>query len=474
VLALILAVALGARLWLAHSTHLWFDELYTLWIARLPFADLLRAVAGDIHPPLHYALEWAWRRLGGDGDLWIKSLSVVTGLANVALMYALGRDLFGRREGVLAAALLAVHPAHVAFSQEGRSYALLFLALTFATWRGWRWLEAGRRADGVAYAVAAAVALYTHYLAAPVLAFVAVAGVVALGRTPGRLVAWIGWHAVAALLFAPQVPTVLLQLQRLNGDHWVKPPTLGALFNVIRLLSLGPKYLVPPLALAALLPLLRARQRPAAAFLWMTSLVPMLVLWGLAMRGAGVFVERYMFFTLPAWCVLIAAGIVGLPLWPLRAGAALVVLASALRALLLREPQVEARHLTEVERWLSPRVAAGDVVVHADAHSLVFARHYALDAGRHVLLLATPRLPYYEGDLIIPSAWRVDTAFVDSLARGGTRWWAVSYRAGYAGSDVAAARLARAARDTALALPRATVWRGGDAPGAAPRPGSAR
>jgi Dolichyl-phosphate-mannose-protein mannosyltransferase len=422
VLALILAVALGARLWLAHSTHLWFDELYTLWIARLPFADLLRAVAGDVHPPLHYALEWAWRRLGGDGDLWIKSLSVVTGLANVALMYVLGRDLFGRREGVLAAALLAVHPAHVAFSQEGRSYALLFLALTFATWRGWRWLGG----------------------------------------------------ALAALLFAPQVPTVLLQLQRLNGDHWVKPPTLGALFNVIRLLSLGPLYLVPPLALAALLPLLRARQRPAAAFLWMTSLVPMLVLWGLAMRGAGVFVERYMFFTLPAWCMLIAAGIVGLSPLPLRAGAALVVLASALRALLLREPQVEARHLTEIERWLSPRVAAGDVVVHADAHSLVFARHYALDAGRHVLLLATPRLPYYEGDLIIPREWRVDTAFVDSLALSGARWWAVSYRAGYAGSDVAAARLASAARDTTLALPRATVWRGGGAPDAAARPGSSR
>lgn len=72
--ALVLVAAAALRVRLAADTPLWFDEIYTLWVARLAPADLLRTVAGDIHPPLHYLLVWAWRAVGGEGDLWIKSL----------------------------------------------------------------------------------------------------------------------------------------------------------------------------------------------------------------------------------------------------------------------------------------------------------------------------------------------------------------------------------------------------------------
>ena len=462
--ALVLVVAVAVRVWAAIGTRLWFDEIYTLWIARHPVPDLLHLVAGDVHPPLHYLLVSAWRVLGGESDLWIKSLSILIGVANVVMLFFMGRDLFGRRCGLLAAALLAVHPAHVAFSQESRSYALLFLALTFAAWRAWRWFESGKRRDGALYVLGAAVALYTHYLAGPVLVFLTIWGLVTAGRDRRQAVRWIALNLAVAVVFAPQLPTLMMQAQRMHIDHWVKAATPASLLNVMRLLSLGPRYLIVPMLALALLPLARRNERRAASLLWMTSLAPMLALWVFAMRGAGVFVERYMFFTLPAVCLLVAAGLAGIRPRVLRLAAIAIVLVSAVRATVLRGKQVEAAHLSQAEAWLAPRVAPGEVVLHADAHSLLFARHYRLDPGLHLLLLGESALPYYEGDLVVPAEWRVTRAFLDSLSASARPWMGVSYRSGYEGASEAENAIARAARGPILTLERATVWTGRPAP----------
>jgi uncharacterized membrane protein len=462
--ALVLVVAVALRVWVASGTHLWFDEIYTLWIARHPALDVLRLVAGDVHPPLHYLLMSAWRAVGGERDLWIKSLSIVLGVATVVLLFFMGRDLFGKRTGLLAAALLAVHPSHVAFSQEARSYVLLFLALTFAAWRAWRWFAWGRGRDGALYVLGAAVALYTHYLAGPVLAFLTVWGLVTARRDRRQAMRWVGLNFAVAVLFIPQLPTLAVQIQRMHVDHWVKAATPASLLNVVRLLSLGPSYLIVPMLALTLLPLTRRYERRSASLLWMTSLAPMLALWTFAMRGAGVFVERYMFFTLPAVCLLVAAGLAGIRPRMLRLAATAIVLVSAMRAVLLRTKQVEAANLTSAETWLAPRVAPGQVVLHADAHSLLFARHYQLDSGVHLLLLGRAPLPYYEGDLVVPAGWRVTSAFLDSLRAGGEPWWGVTYRSGYEGSAEAESAFARAARGPILTLERATVWTGLPAP----------
>jgi len=458
--ALVLALAVAARVRVASINHLWFDEIYTLWIARHPIPDLLRLVAGDVHPPLHYLLVSGWRSLGGESDLWIKSLSILFGVANVALLYVMGRDLFGKTCGLVAAALLALHPAHVAFSQESRSYVLLFLALTFAAWRAWRWLESGRKRDGALYVIGAVVAMYTHYLAGPVLVFLTAWGLVAARRDRGQMARWIGLNFLVAVCMIPQLPTILHQIQRMRIDHWVKAATPASLLNVMRLLALGPRYLIIPLLLLTLLPLARRKERRAASMLWMTSLAPMLALWTFAMRGAGVFVERYMFFTLPAVCLLVAAGLTGIRFRWLRVAAIAIVLVLAGRAVLLKGKQVEAANLTLVEGWLAPRVAPGDIVLHADAHSLLFALHYHFDAGRHLLLLGAAPLPYYEGNLVVLPEWRVRQAFLDSLRAGPEAWWGVSYRSGYEGSAEAADSIAHAAHGPILALERATVWSG--------------
>jgi mannosyltransferase len=458
-LVLILVAALLIRVLAASRSRLWFDEIYTLWVARRPLPDLLRTVASDIHPPLHYLMVWGWRAIGGESDVWIKSLSIVIGLATVWLVYAIGRDLFARDTGLIAAAVLALHPAHVAFSQESRSYALLFFLLALAEGCAWRWVVTRSTHRAVGFVLAGTAALYTHYLAAPVLACVGLWGLVVLRRERRAAMIWLGLHAAIALLFLPQLHTVLTQLARLRADRWVKPASLVGLLNLFRLLSFSRTLVIVPLITLAILPLFDRGGRRAAALMWLGSLVPALALWGAAMLGAGVFVERYMLFALPAWCVLLAAGVTGPRSMWVRVPALALLLLVAARALMVQQPQPESEAMVRIEDFLAPRVRPGDVVVHADAHSLLFARHYALDRGEHLLYLPRPRLPYYEGDAVIPAEWRIGPKQLERLQRSGRTWWGVTSRYGYAPADSGARDLAAAARGPTWVLGRATVWK---------------
>jgi 4-amino-4-deoxy-L-arabinose transferase-like glycosyltransferase len=132
--------------------------------------------------------------------------------------------MFGGPAALIAMAFLALHRTHIAFSIESRSYALLMLALTVALWAGWRWIEAGRRAHAITFVVAAAAALYTHYLAGVALGLAALAGLSLAGP---RRRGWILLHVAVAVLFAPQVPVLAAQAARLGGDTWVPQPGFG-------------------------------------------------------------------------------------------------------------------------------------------------------------------------------------------------------------------------------------------------------
>jgi len=454
-----LAVAAVLRVREALRTPMWFDEIFTVWIARLSPRAVLDALAQDVHPPLHFLMVWAWRALGGEGELWLKSLSILIGLATIAVTFALARDLFGRGAAWIAAALLALHPFHIYFSQEVRNYVLLHLLIVLSAWTAWRWMESGRRRDGLWYVLSAAAALYTHYLAGVVLAFLWLWGVFALRADRRRLLHWIGLHVAVAALFSPQLPILITQLAR-DSEHWIRRSTLAQLVGLARKLSFKAVYMIPPLFVLALLPLLRSRERRGATMLLAITVPPVLLTWVLTRYGAHLFIERYMFFTLPAFCALLAAGCAGIRWGWLRHGATLAVLLFALRSVVLSPPHAEAAALGRAATYLAPRIRPGDEVFCADTHSLFFMRQHLPGLGRQRLLLVDPNLPYYEGARLVPDSLRVSPAALESARARHARWWAVRTRSGGVPSTAAAALFDAAAGRPVLDISMVTVWGG--------------
>src|SRR5437870_5379110 len=120
----------------------WLDEAYTATLLGHDFGGMLGALPNsESTPPLYYVLAWLWSKPFGTGEVGLRSLSALFGTLTIPVVYAAARELVSERAGLVAAALAAVNPYLVWFSQEARSYALLALlgALSFLYFaRAWR------------------------------------------------------------------------------------------------------------------------------------------------------------------------------------------------------------------------------------------------------------------------------------------------------------------------------------------------
>lgn len=183
------------------------------------FIHMLHEVrVSESNPPLYYVLAWGWAKLFGTGEVGLRSLSALFGAATVPVAYLIGRELASRRAGLIAAAIVAVNPMLIWYSQEARSYVLLVffgaLSLLFFV-RALR--RRGEAPDLALWALASALALGSHYFAAFAIAIEAVWLLVALpGRRRAALVA-VGGVAAAGLALLPLI------LAQVNPAHigWI-------------------------------------------------------------------------------------------------------------------------------------------------------------------------------------------------------------------------------------------------------------
>src|SRR6478752_10864616 len=143
------------------------DEIVTaVRVLHGGFGDAMNAVNySESAPPLYYALAWVWTQLTGTGEFGLRSLSALAGVATVPVAYLIGIELRGRRAGLIAAALVAVNPMLLWYSQEGRGYALFALLCAVSALYFVRSLSRGRPADLTLWGIASGLALATHYFA---------------------------------------------------------------------------------------------------------------------------------------------------------------------------------------------------------------------------------------------------------------------------------------------------------------------
>ncbi len=167
--ALASIVAVGAVLRFAslgvQSYH--HDEVITA-MRVLPgsFGQMLHKVrVSESNPPLYYVLAWCWSRAFGLGEVGLRSLSALVGAATVPVAYLIGRQLDGRRAALILAALVAVNPMLIWYSQEARSYALLVFFSALSLLFFLRAREGSRGADLALWALSSALALGSHYFA---------------------------------------------------------------------------------------------------------------------------------------------------------------------------------------------------------------------------------------------------------------------------------------------------------------------
>jgi mannosyltransferase len=329
------------------------DEIVTA--SRVLRADLVHAMEAvgfsESAPPLYYALAWFWTQLTGTGEVGLRSLSALAGVATVPVAYLLGAELRGRRVGLFAAAFVAVNPMLLWYSQEARSYSLLVLLTALAVLYFVRALKdvpgvkdaygsvtPGTSRNVRLWGVFSALALATHYFAIfPIaleavwllwrrrreaLAGLAIVGLVGLALTPLAIhqaslghAEWIGGRSLGHRLWETGVTFVVGE----TGDIVARPETVLP-------------AIVPLLAVLAALALLAARgdrdERRAGGMMLAVAAATVLVPLALALVAPG---KDYVLARnlLPALVPLLVAVAIGAAVRPARpagavAGAALI------------------------------------------------------------------------------------------------------------------------------------------------------
>jgi uncharacterized membrane protein len=357
----VLLLALGLRLFMLTGQSLWYDEGVSAYMTPRTYAEIAAATAVDIHPPLYYWLLATWAVPFGQGEVALRSLSVLLGTLMVWATWGLGRSLAGQAVGVTAAVLLAVSPLAVQYSQEVRMYALAGLLAVASSWAVLGLVRAllaptatrGRRlALALGYGLLVTALLYTHYYGTLVILAQALwMGVVLLRTRCWRIVPFSALACgIATLLFLPWLPILLRQTGYYPGLGSPQPAWALAL-DAVNVLSIGIATtrfafragLAPFLVLAGLgtawLMRSSAPRPPAPAPTNDGTPHPpapspacgrggdtgssggfLVVLW-LLLPVAGIVVlsqsrplyePRFLMLVLPAWTVLVGAGLVAL------------------------------------------------------------------------------------------------------------------------------------------------------------------
>jgi mannosyltransferase len=166
-------VAVVLRAVFVGTQSLGYEEVFTRSIAAQPgLSGVWHAVkATESTPPLYYVLTWLWVKLSGSlGASALRMSSLLAGVATVPVAFFAARRFAGRSISLVVAWLCAVSPILVLYSIYARAYALLVLACALSVWALGALLERPSARRWVAWALAAALCLWTHYFAVFVLA----------------------------------------------------------------------------------------------------------------------------------------------------------------------------------------------------------------------------------------------------------------------------------------------------------------
>lgn len=237
-LTAILVVAIAARLAGIASRPLWYDEAFSVLFSEKGPATMLvstlsstRGGAAEEHPLAYYLMLWEWMRMFGESLIAVRLLSVLGGVLLVGSVYLLASDLLGNPTALVAAAIAALSPFQVHYGQEIRMYVFLALWLLLATYAYHRAAASGNWKWWAAFALFAALAQYTHNLAAFYLTAAALWPLLANDWRALKSVFLAG--CVALVLYLPWLIHLPAQFAKVGQTYWIEKP---ALYRILTLL----------------------------------------------------------------------------------------------------------------------------------------------------------------------------------------------------------------------------------------------
>lgn len=409
------------------STSIWFDEAYSVELAKTPLWNIARyAVGPNGNMAVYYVILHFWLALlqlvgAAPTETLVRLPSAIfAGLGGCAT-YALGLRFRGRAAAIVAGLLYAVNVLQLTDAQEARAYSLQVLL----TCIGWYALFAAITADRrtarrwwIGYTAVMVCAVLTHFFTDLVLAgqWVAVLGLIILPN-PLRESARQSWRRMvtsSVVILVLTLPFVLVGMVRGGSSAWILPATpqdLVALFGTLSgqsplyLAALGaacvlavvpaawwhrtfarrrsPAPLTDPLVGMDAVKDGQAHPRSLSAWLLVAWVVVPLALAFVLTQPAlnlHLFYVRYFDTLVPPLCLLAGVGVAQVRWRPPRVLAAVGLIALGVAQAPAYYATVQHQDFRSAAAWLATHYAPGDGLACYSAMQCVVPLQYYLDA----------------------------------------------------------------------------------------------
>ncbi len=195
----------------------WFDEAYSIIVAKRPLMEIFSLSAVDVHPPVYYLLLKGWAGVFGWSELALRSFSVFALVGTIIIAGLLIKKLFGVRIATVSLLVIMIAPMLLRYGFEIRMYALAMLigvAATYALVSAMQGKNRSAKQWKITYVLLVALGMYTLYYLALLwsahLAWIAYLQFVHKGKV-ARLWHWVLLYGMSFVLFLPQLPLVIKQ-----------------------------------------------------------------------------------------------------------------------------------------------------------------------------------------------------------------------------------------------------------------------
>src|SRR5271157_817742 len=156
---------LATSLYISSHRLLWFDEVFTVHMARLPdWKTLLTALShgADSLPPLYYIVVGIFDKLFGHSEVAIRLPSTLAMVATLLITFDCARRLTDTLHGLIALALASGPLAGEGF--EARSYAIYVMFAALALWV-WTYTKTSAKWSAIWFGVVLFLGVCFHYYA---------------------------------------------------------------------------------------------------------------------------------------------------------------------------------------------------------------------------------------------------------------------------------------------------------------------
>jgi uncharacterized membrane protein len=315
---LIIILAILLRMYNINAESVWTDESISVQFGVQSLKDIFWNT--EPTPPLHHIILHFWIEMFGISAIAIRSLSLIFGVASVYMIYLVG-NLINKKIGIYAAALLAINPISILYSQEARAYTLLFFTSLLSMYFYIKYLKNDSKSNASLYIISSVLMIYTHVFGI----FIILAQNIhylsrhLLKKRDWKLIGkWMLAQVITIILFMPW----LLNIRNIIADghtaflQSLAKPTLFTILELFKQFSTG---IVTPMfgtvliliLIVLIILFLLSKEKKSVLILWL--IIPLIIAWTISLLWVPIYSTRHASFIVIPLLIIIAAGLNTLP-----------------------------------------------------------------------------------------------------------------------------------------------------------------